>query len=46
MPVYDLLTRKHIGELTPDNSRIELTLDGLGDRARFLYIGKTWTKRH
>ena len=45
MPVYDLLTRKQIGQLTSDNPRIKLTLDGLDDRARFLYIGKNWAGR-
>jgi len=45
MPVYDLLKVKQIGELTRDNPRIELTLEGLGDRARFLYVGKNWAKR-
>jgi hypothetical protein len=45
LPVYDLLKRKQLGYLTPARPQIELTLNGLNDRARFLYVGKRWEQR-
>jgi len=43
--VYDLLKRKKLGELSPQNPRINLVIKDLDDRARFLYIGNNWKKR-
>ena len=43
--VYDLLTRAKLGTLTPEDPTIRLTIDGLEDRARFLYVGSKWRDR-
>jgi len=43
--VYDLLRRTKLGAITPDQPSIELTIDRLDDRARFLYIGDRWEQR-
>jgi len=43
--VYDLLKRKKLGELSPEKQTIKLVINGLGDRARFLYIGSNWQQR-
>ena len=43
--VYDLLKRKKLGELTPNNNTIKLVIKDLDDRARFLYIGNNWEER-
>ena len=43
--VYDLLKRKKLGELSPQNPTIKLVIEGLDDRARFLYIGNYWEER-
>ncbi len=43
--VYDLLTRTKLGALTPNSPTIRLTIDGLEDRARFLYVGNKWRDR-
>ena len=43
--VYDALKRTRLGELTPEQHQIRLVLDGLDDRARFLYIGNSWQER-
>ena len=43
--VYDVLKRKKLGELSPENQQIKLVIDGLEDRARFLYIGNNWERR-
>ena len=44
-PVYDLLERKAVGNLTPADPSITLRIQGLNDRARFLYIGHRWDRR-
>ena len=44
-PVYDLLEREAVGNLTPADPSIALKIQGLNDRARFLYIGHRWERR-
>ena len=43
--VYDLLKLEKLGELSPDRYNITLVINGLDDRARFLYIGNNWKHR-
>lgn len=44
-PVYDVLKRRKLGALTPSRDKITLALEGLNDRARFLYVGNRWEQR-
>ena len=43
--VVDILKRKKLGTISPEAPSIRLTIEGVADRARFLYIGNRWAER-